>query len=377
MAPPSSLVSVIIATYNQGHLLCEAVASAASQDLEGLEVVVVDDGSRDNTPRVAGALASDRVRYLRQPKAGIASARNTGISQARGRFVLLLDPDDILLPGALTPMARLLDLHDELSFVTANSFQTDPHGTVLHRSALPEGPHPPSRFLAGNPVPLLATLFRRSALMAVGLFCPTLKGGEDWDLMGRLALSGRIGWHLGKAAGRHRLVPDRPATRLGERTDALLEVTRRLYEHDNMPIMFAKMRSRVEAQVLMDAAVEAWRGRRSASATAFLERARERHPSVLDEGGEPLLGRLVRETRGLSNAARLRLIREALAALPREWGAAIPSTGRVRFLLRRDQTRLYRERGEPLRAIDQSLATALHHPVAMIREFLASGSKTS
>ncbi|HEX3110532.1 MAG TPA: glycosyltransferase family A protein, partial [Thermoanaerobaculia bacterium] len=93
-------VSVVIPSYNYARYLGEAIDSALGQTLPPLEVIVVDDGSTDDTPAVLAAYG-DRIRVLRQKNAGVAVARNSGIAAARGECVAFLDADDVWLPRKL------------------------------------------------------------------------------------------------------------------------------------------------------------------------------------------------------------------------------------------------------------------------------------
>jgi hypothetical protein len=95
----STLVSVVIPCYNQAHYLPEAIESALAQTHRQIEVVVIDDGSADNTSRVAGRYPA--VRCISQSNAGLAAARNEGIRQSMGDFIVFLDSDDRLLPDAV------------------------------------------------------------------------------------------------------------------------------------------------------------------------------------------------------------------------------------------------------------------------------------
>ena len=95
----SGLASVIIPCYNQAHFLHEAIESASAQTYSHREILVVDDGSTDNTAKVTAGYPG--VRYVRQENLGVASARNTGFKQSRGEYLVFLDADDRLLPEAL------------------------------------------------------------------------------------------------------------------------------------------------------------------------------------------------------------------------------------------------------------------------------------
>ena len=105
-------ISVIVPCYGQAHLLPEAVASVQAQDVDDWELLVVDDGSPDDTATVAARLTAEdsRVRLIRKPNGGLSSARNAGLDVATGRFVQFLDADDLLLPGKFSAnMAALQD----------------------------------------------------------------------------------------------------------------------------------------------------------------------------------------------------------------------------------------------------------------------------
>src|SRR4029450_1113854 len=99
-AVPPPKVSVVIPCYRQAHFLTEAIASALRQSYSNLEIIVVDDGSPDNTEEVVRRFPG--VRYIRQRNQGLAAARNAGVRASTGDFVIFLDADDRLVPGAVT-----------------------------------------------------------------------------------------------------------------------------------------------------------------------------------------------------------------------------------------------------------------------------------
>jgi glycosyltransferase involved in cell wall biosynthesis len=113
------LVSVIIPTYNRAVLLSEAVNSVLLQTYQNIEIIVIDDGSTDNTTEVMAAFG-DRVRYTRRPNAGVNAARNLGLKQARGEFVALLDSDDLWAPFKIELQVRLLRTFTDLGFTFSN-----------------------------------------------------------------------------------------------------------------------------------------------------------------------------------------------------------------------------------------------------------------
>ena len=109
------LVSIIIPCYNQAHFLSEAIESARRQTFSNVEIVVVDDGSTDNTSEVARSYSE--VQCVRQPNRGLSAARNAGLRQSKGSLLVFLDADDRLLPNAVEAGENALNAHPECAFV--------------------------------------------------------------------------------------------------------------------------------------------------------------------------------------------------------------------------------------------------------------------
>ena len=117
----SSLVSIIIPCYNQGQFLAEAIQSVLNQDYQEKEIIVVNDGSLDNTREVAQAFG-DSIRYVEQTNKGLSSARNAGIRIARGEYIAFLDSDDQYLPHTLSTAVSFLDLYSDTAMVCGDAF---------------------------------------------------------------------------------------------------------------------------------------------------------------------------------------------------------------------------------------------------------------
>lgn len=185
------LVSVIIPTFNRAELLAGAIESALRQTAAAYcEVIVVNDGGADETPRVVRGFGSD-VRYIEQPNAGLAAARNAGIRASRGAFVALLDDDDRWLPEKIAAQLLYITQHRRAALVTTRSLNVRPGGAATPRR-LPDIPlNTPFDalpcLLRTNFIPPSSVLTRRSALDAVGLFRDDLRQAEDLELWSRLA----------------------------------------------------------------------------------------------------------------------------------------------------------------------------------------------
>jgi glycosyltransferase involved in cell wall biosynthesis len=175
----SPKVSVVIPCYNQARYLPDAVASVAAQTFDDWEIVIVDDGSPDETSVVAAGLiaryAPSRIRLVRQANGGVARARNAGIAAAAGRYILPFDADDRLHPELLAETVRVLDAEPDVG-VAYTDFQF--FGASDEVRVRPE--YDLERLCEFN---LLANsaLFRRDAWLETGGYDPKLAGLEDWD----------------------------------------------------------------------------------------------------------------------------------------------------------------------------------------------------
>lgn len=186
-------VGVIIPTYNAAGLVGEAVASVLAQDPPADQLVVVDDGSTDETASVLQRYAG-RLEYVRQPNRGPAAARNTGLTRLETDTVVFLDADDLLLPGALEGRRGLLAQGDAMWAHTEGLLQ-DGSGrrrlfsetTATAAGLRREGWIFPD-LLRRNFITMDAVIVRRDALRTVGGFDETIRGTEDWDLWLRLAV---------------------------------------------------------------------------------------------------------------------------------------------------------------------------------------------
>lgn len=184
------LVSVVIPTYNYGHFLASAVRSALEQTWVAREVIVVDDGSTDNTPEVLRAFGRD-VRVIRKVNAGLSAARNTGIEAATGAFIAILDADDVWMAHKLErQLAVFRDLPDT-GIVSCAAHQVDADGNRLQLLPCPSTaePHRLRRELAFRNVVSggSAALVRRECFELVGRFDESLRSSEDWDMWLRIA----------------------------------------------------------------------------------------------------------------------------------------------------------------------------------------------
>ena len=223
------MVSVIIPTYNRADIIRASIDSVLTQTYGNVEVVVVDDGSRDDTRRVVESYG-EPVRYVYQANAGVSAARNTGFAHARGEFIALLDSDDQFLPWKLDAQVRVLGANPDAGMVWTDMMAVDEHGTVLEETYLRTfydahalarleevfehvgpleavSPAVPSRvsrapvyrgdifsqMLLGNLVHTSTVVIRRDRLRLVGHFDTSLvHSGEDYEFHLRTCSHGPV-----------------------------------------------------------------------------------------------------------------------------------------------------------------------------------------
>ncbi len=131
----SGLVSVIIPTYNRGYFISKTIDSVLAQTYRPIEIIVVDDGSDDDTREVVGKFGA-QVRYVYQQNAGLASARNTGLAAAEGEYIAFQDSDDIWLPWKLEAQVELMRHVPDLALVWTDMTAVDPDGEIVREKHL-------------------------------------------------------------------------------------------------------------------------------------------------------------------------------------------------------------------------------------------------
>lgn len=193
-SPPARrpLVCVIIPTHNRASLLCRAVDSVLAQEGIGeqfdIEVLIIDDGSTDETPDVVRR-RYPTLRYIRRvDNHGTSAARNAGLKEAKGQYVAFLDDDDIWLPWKLRRQVQILEARPETGVVYGQEIKRSPQDVFVWPDA---GEAPSGRIvrslLISCPVNTSSVLMRQSAAERIGLFDESLRCWEDYDFWLRLA----------------------------------------------------------------------------------------------------------------------------------------------------------------------------------------------
>jgi glycosyltransferase involved in cell wall biosynthesis len=198
-------ISVIIPAYNRAHFLREAVDSVLMQTSPVHEIIVIDDGSTDETPKVVAAYGH-RVRYLRQKNQGPSAARNYGMREATGSWIAFLDSDDLWVREKVQVQTEFIRKHPDVEFVFGNLSIFDANRNedkpevldkkvqkylVAHADDLKDCLR---QFLICNPIPTSSVLFREDSQKRLGFLDETMRYCEDYDYWLRFAASSRMGF---------------------------------------------------------------------------------------------------------------------------------------------------------------------------------------
>ena len=181
------LASVVIPCYKQAHFLPQAIESALSQTHRPVEVIVVDDGSPDNTAAVVARYP--QVRYLRQENRGLGGARNSGFRISNGEYILFLDADDRFMPDAAAAHLSCFAKHPEAGFVVGDIDNINLDGSYLGspRFLLLEGNVYEDVLKVNHVANSIAVMWRRSVFEQLGGFRPSCSPAEDIELLLRAA----------------------------------------------------------------------------------------------------------------------------------------------------------------------------------------------
>jgi len=199
---PPDQVSVVIPAYNYAHFLPEAIASVLGQTWAALELIIVDDGSTDDTAAVCARFSDSRVRSVHQANAGLSAARNTGIREAHFPYVAFLDADDRWEPGFLDAvMHEFKRLGPEFSAVGTACARMNSSGELLpppRQNFLHTGELTATAFCLRNRPLSSSVVVRRNVFEECGNFDPTLRSSEDRDMWIRLTGRGHRFFYLGE-----------------------------------------------------------------------------------------------------------------------------------------------------------------------------------
>lgn len=206
------LVSIIMPVYNGADYIGQAIESVLAQEYPNFELVIIDDGSTDNTKEVILRYNDERIRYLYQENKGVSSARNLAINKAKGQYIMPLDADDMMTPDFIAKHLAEFEKHPDVDLVYCDVLLIDGNGNQIRIMNKPE--YQDRRYLirdllrAGHPVVPFRLGIRRSVFDKIGFYDEDLLIGEDYDMMRRFVKAGLKAHHLSEPLHLRRMYAD-------------------------------------------------------------------------------------------------------------------------------------------------------------------------
>ncbi len=293
--PSLPLISIIIPTHNRWPTLQQAIASVQSQTYPHWELIIVDDGSTDDTPCRLAALAEPRLRWLRQPNQGRSQARNRGLALAQGEMVAFLDDDDWYLPSRLACQVAFLQAHPEVDLVAAGVFIANGSEPLHPWYTWRDQPQLTlDRCLYGCPLPICAVLLRRSWLAQLPhWFDPDFDLLEDTDFFLRLLLAGaRFAW-LEEIVSVYRLHAGGSQQDGARYAHAHVQLLQKLLASPQMPALLRQQESTLRTHHLLAAACRAYAAHDLPLAHSLLQQAAAWQPALGQPGDQTILQMVV------------------------------------------------------------------------------------
>lgn len=293
-------VSVIIPAFNHARFLGEAIESVLNQTLHDFEIVVVDDGSTDNTSEIVASVSDPRVRYIYQTNKGLSAARNAGILNSGGPLLTFLDSDDRFLPQKLEVLTSVVDSNPHLGLVAGQALLIDESGHTLGEIFDRPLPVDSAELLLGNPLHVGSVLLRRDWLKRVGLFDESLRSYEDWDLWLRLAGAGCRMASVPRPVSLYRFHQAQMTRLGGQMTSATFAVLEKVFHSSCVPAHWSEYRDKAYSRAWLRTAAHAYTTANFQDAQQCMRAAVRLDPSLSANAGE----QIVRIIAGWANHAK-------------------------------------------------------------------------
>jgi glycosyltransferase involved in cell wall biosynthesis len=280
-------VSVVIPTYNRANLISEAIQSILDQTFQDYEIIIVDDGSTDNTKEIVQNFKNSRLRYICQRNSGVSVAQNTGTKLASGEYIAFLGSDDMLMRDALKKAVDILDAHPEVAFSYGQAYHMDEYGRILSlftptckHSCIRDGRDEIKELMFCTHIS--AATIRRSCFDEIGGFNPAFGVSEDLEMWIRLAKKWPVAY-IAEPLIKYRVHANSIMRRINvhelERNKKLvLEV---IFNDKNIGPLFYYLRNKAYSNLYLELADTAYSRREMKKARNYLFQAIKTYPGGL------------------------------------------------------------------------------------------------
>jgi glycosyltransferase involved in cell wall biosynthesis len=314
----TKLVSVIIPAYNQSCYLSDSIQSVLNQTYRNFEIIVVDDGSTDDTAAVAKSFGCDCVHYIYQDNKGLSSARNTGIRHSKGEYLTYLDSDDQFLPEKLEILVNVLEDNPNIGFAAGQAIPIDEQGNLIGETFAVPLPDDSSQLLLGNPLHVGSVLLHYSWQEKVGFFDEELRSYEDWDMWLRLARAGCPMIWVARPVSLYRFHRHQMTRQGTQMTMATFAVLDKHFADRTLPESWKDLRDIAWSNAHLRAAMQAYTAQDFSTAEAHMLEACCLNPDLVAREAEQISKRLAAFAWSPKNPDPIRFMETIYNHLPDE-----------------------------------------------------------
>lgn len=243
-------VSIIIPCYNGSRFIKETIESCINQTYQNIEIIVIDDGSTDNSANIVKQIIDDRIKYYYQTNQGLSAARNTGIIKSTGQFIMFLDADDTVLADKIERQVEWLNMHPDFDLVACNYLRSDAQGKILHQVGQTHGELLLKDFLSRNPIAVHTAMIRKRGIPKHLFFDTTLKSAEDWDFWIRMLLSGSKFYRLPQALVTYRILENAMTSNVPRLVEMIVKVHEKTFVNPKFPSELLEKKDKILSLIL-------------------------------------------------------------------------------------------------------------------------------
>lgn len=370
MPPAKHKVDVVIPCYNTERFVAEAIRSVLEQDIDGLHLIVVNDGSTDASAQIIAGFSDDRLTVIEQANRGLAEARNAGIRRGEGQYLKVLDADDYLLPGALRAQVEFLDHHPEVGACVGNFMTVDEEGVTLEVAKRPPGTLETGDLLIRNRFPPHVPLFRRSSMATFDYYDQSVAAAADWDFHCRLALSGCRFWQIADPICAYRKVGGSMSSNPRKQTEPTLAVVEKVFALEQARPFRAELEPLARWHAFTSGAIRAFIAGEEALGREYLNAGllalnQEDAGNLISQW----VDRMIVWTRFLPESEVPTYLAHAFSGTPDAFRRYVKSTEYLQFLYHKEAVFNNWRRGQKAGAARHSLALLGRHPIQLLQYY--------
>jgi glycosyltransferase involved in cell wall biosynthesis len=241
-------VSVLMTTYNRSNYIKEAIDSVLNQSYKNFELIIIDDGSTDNTFDIVKSIKDRRISYYYQDNSGQNSARNTGIILSDGEYIAMIDSDDIWEADKLKKQVEILDKYNEIGLVFCGTVFINQDNEIVYKKPLIDYKGDVlkklllTNFLYNGSCPL----FRRAGIVKTGMFDTSFERMTDWEFYLRYALYNKF-WGISEYLLRYRIHDDTMSSDFEKYQIWGFKIIDSIFSNIDFPEKYQKLRKKAYA----------------------------------------------------------------------------------------------------------------------------------